>query len=70
MEELGQGLKELKEMAPSWKDQQCQLSPTCELPETKPPTKEHTWYIYIYIYSRRMPCLTSGGENLPKPVET
>jgi hypothetical protein len=35
MEELEEGLKELKEIATnqnSW-----------ELPETKPPTKEHTW---------------------------
>jgi hypothetical protein len=44
MEELGEGLKELKGMATPQEDQQSQPTPDpWEFPETKPPTKEHTW---------------------------
>jgi hypothetical protein len=41
---VGEGLEELKGMATPQEDQQCQLTWTpWELPETKPPTKGHTW---------------------------
>jgi len=44
MEELGEGLKALKEMAVPQEDQQMSTNPDPqELPETEPPTKEHTW---------------------------
>jgi hypothetical protein len=41
MEELGEGLKELKGIATPYEEQQYQL--TRKLPGTKSPTKEHTW---------------------------
>jgi hypothetical protein len=46
MEELGEGLKELKGFATPQKEQKYQptrCAPPPELPGTKPPTKEYTW---------------------------
>ena len=43
MEELGKGLKELKEFATPWEEQQYQPTKLPELPRSKQPTKEYTW---------------------------
>ena len=45
MEELGEGLREMKGITILQKDQQLVLTTMdpWELPDTKPPTKEHTW---------------------------
>ena len=42
MEELGEGLKELKEFATLQEEQYQPVRPSLELPRTKPPTKEYT----------------------------
>ena len=42
VEELGEGLKELKGFAAPQEEQQFQPD-LSELPGTKPPTKEYTW---------------------------
>jgi hypothetical protein len=42
MEELGEGLKELKGIATPLEEQH-QPTRTPEIPEKKPPTKEYTW---------------------------
>jgi hypothetical protein len=44
MEELDEGLKDLKEFLTTEKEKQCQLTrpPPPELPGTKQPTKEYT----------------------------
>jgi hypothetical protein len=43
-----------------------------KLPETKPPTKEHSWagLCLLYICSRGLPCLASVGKDVLNPVET
>ena len=43
-----------------------------ELPETKPPTKEHTQggLMAWHICSRRLPCQGSVAEDVSNPVET
>ena len=43
MEELEKGLKELKSFATHRKSNSINKPDPTELPETKPPTKEHTW---------------------------
>jgi hypothetical protein len=42
MEELGEGLKELKGFATPYEEQKYQPPPPQELPRTKTPTKEYT----------------------------
>ena len=39
-----------------------------KLPETKPPTKQHT-HTHTHTRSRGLPCLPSVGEYMPNPVE-
>jgi hypothetical protein len=42
-----------------------------ELPETKPPTKEHTWVSpWPNTCSRGLSCLFSMGEVMSNPIET
>jgi hypothetical protein len=45
MEELKKGLKEMREFAAPWREQQRQLArpPDPELPVTGPPTKVYIW---------------------------
>jgi hypothetical protein len=43
-----------------------------ELLETKTPTKVYTWLVHgpQHICSRKLPCLTILGEDMPNPAET
>jgi hypothetical protein len=69
MEKLGEGLKALKEMATPQEDQlmSTNLKPW-ELPETEPPTKEHTQVgpKLPPICSIGLPCLVSVGLILER----
>jgi hypothetical protein len=67
MEELEKGLKELREFAAPWREQQCQQARPPELLGTGPPTKEyicndlwrcpHTW--------QRIALMDISGRGMP-----
>jgi hypothetical protein len=43
MEELGEGMKELRGLQPHRKNNNINQPYSLELPGTKPPTREYTW---------------------------
>lgn len=66
MEELGEWLKELKEIVtPTGRTTVSTNSDPSEVPETKTPTKEYTWAgpWPWYAYSRGLPCLALVGDT-------
>ena len=71
MEELGEGLKELKWLLTSWEEQKYQPTRHPELPRTKPPTKEHAWlplhmqWIALSSISGRGGLLSCKSSNAP-----
>ena len=71
MEELGEGLKELKGMATPQEDQQCQLTRTPGSSQglSHQPESIHGLVMAHSTYVAHMPCLTSVGD-VPNPVET
>ena len=70
MEGLGEGLKELKEIATPQEEQQYQLNGALRAPKTNEPTSIHVWVCdSCYISSRGMPYLASMGEDAFGPVE-
>jgi hypothetical protein len=76
MEELREGLKELKGMTTPQEDQHCQLNWTPGISQRlSHQLKMHTLQGWAgprpqHIYKGRLPYLTSVGENVPNPVET
>ena len=73
MEELGEGLKELKGKATLQKEQQYQIiwTPQNFQRLNYQPKSIHWWVCNPWnICSRGLPCLALLGEDVPDPVET
>lgn len=71
LKELGEKLEELKGITTQEKNNGIHYLGSSELPETKPPTSEHTSLVCgpCYICSSGLPCLASVGGDMLGSVE-